>query len=265
MPDNGHEHERKNGNEKPVPMIRRAAFGSPDSSAALTAAGSAYLELAKIALAEPLGTVLSRVARLAQEIVPGVDDASITLIRAGQASTVAFAGNFAVVLDERQYEDRFGPCTDAAATGNTVVIEDTAQGGFYTGFCREARCAGIRRVLSVGMTTVHDAAGALNLYGAGQIGPFGQDARDIAATFAGYASVAVLNAATHAGAPVQVEQMKQAMASRAGIEQAKGILMGQRHCTAEEAFAVLATLSSQSGRTLRDVAFAVVHQASEQR
>jgi AmiR/NasT family two-component response regulator len=61
-----------------------------------------------------------------------------------------------------------------------------------------------------------------------------------------------------AAAQAEVEQMKQAMASRAGIEQAKGVLMSQRHCGPDEAFDVLVKLSSQTNRKLRDVAAAVV-------
>ena len=237
----------------------------PSGSDAMVAAVPAYAELAKIVLGEqPLGVVLTRIAYLAQQLVPGADDASITLIQAGRASSVAFAGKLAARLDERQYEDGFGPCTDAAVTGQSIMIEDTARGDLYPLFCREAHRAGIHHSLSVGMTTVQDTRGALNLYGAGPAGPFDQDARDIAATFAGYAGVAVLNAATHAGALAQVEQMKQAMASRAGIEQAKGILMSQRRCTAEEAFSILVTLSSQSNRKLRDLAADIIRHATHQ-
>ncbi len=58
--------------------------------------------------------------------------------------------------------------------------------------------------------------------------------------------------------------MKTAMALRSGIEQAKGILMSQRRCTADEAFAILVTLSSQANRKLRDVAAAVVQHATGQ-
>lgn len=241
-----------------------ASHGSfRNNSDAMAAAVLAYAELAKIVLGEPLVAVLTRIAQLARDIVPGVDDASITLIQNGRPSTVAFAGELAVALDERQYDDGFGPCTDAAVTGQTIMVEDTARGDVYPGFCRQAHRAGIHHSLSVGMTTVQDTTGALNLYGAGPAGPFDQDARDIATTFAGYAGVAVLNAATHAEALLQVEQMKQAMASRAVIEQAKGILMGQRHCTAEEAFAILVSLSSQTNRKLRDVAAVVVQHATE--
>jgi GAF domain-containing protein len=263
---NEHVHSRP-ADDSTEPVDALASPGpSPRGSDAMAAAVPALAELATIVLGQqPLGLVLTRVAQLAQVLVPGVDDASITLIQAGRPSTVAFAGKLAAVLDERQYEDGFGPCTDAAVTGQIIMVEDTARGDLYPGFSREAHRAGIHHSLSVGMTTVQDVAGALNLYGAGPAGPFDQDARDIATAFAGYAGVAVLNAATHAGALAQIEQMKQAMTSRAGIEQAKGILMNQRRCTPDEAFAILVTLSSQTNRKLRDVAADVVRLSTEQR
>jgi GAF domain-containing protein len=100
----------------------------------MAAAVPAYAQLAKIVLGEqPLGAVLTRVAQRAQQLVPGVDDASITLIQAGWPSTVAFAGKLAARLDECQYEDGFGLCTDAAVTGQTIMIEDTASGDLYPG------------------------------------------------------------------------------------------------------------------------------------
>jgi AmiR/NasT family two-component response regulator len=42
------------------------------------------------------------------------------------------------------------------------------------------------------------------------------------------------------------------------IEQAKGILMAQQSCSADEAFNVLVKLSQQSNRKLREVAQALV-------
>ena len=47
--------------------------------------------------------------------------------------------------------------------------------------------------------------------------------------------------------------MQAAMANRAVIEQAKGIIMGQRRCTPDEAFAILVKLSQDTNRKLRDV------------
>jgi AmiR/NasT family two-component response regulator len=44
------------------------------------------------------------------------------------------------------------------------------------------------------------------------------------------------------------------MASRAVIEQAKGNIMGRRHCTADEAFTILTQVSQRTNRKLREVA-----------
>jgi AmiR/NasT family two-component response regulator len=57
--------------------------------------------------------------------------------------------------------------------------------------------------------------------------------------------------------------MQKAMESRAVIEQAKGIIMGDRRCTAAEAFAILTKLSQDTNRKLRDVAAALVTKAAE--
>jgi AmiR/NasT family two-component response regulator len=60
------------------------------------------------------------------------------------------------------------------------------------------------------------------------------------------------------------EQLQQAMQSRAVIEQAKGILMGQRRCSARDAFDILVRLSQATNRKLRDVAQALVEDATGQ-
>jgi GAF domain-containing protein len=222
------------------------------------AAIPAYTELARIVLGDqPLGAVLSRVAQLAADLVPEVTEASVTVIDHGRARSVAFSGRRAAILDERQYEDGYGPCMDAAVTGEVIVIADTSTDTLYPQFSRAAARAGIRHTLSVGLATmVQGTTGALNLYGTE--GLFGRAAHDVATGFAAYAAVAVSNAAVLAGALDEVEQMRAAMASRAVIEQAKGIIMATRRCSADEAFHVLRDASSRSNRKLRDIAQALV-------
>jgi GAF domain-containing protein len=58
------------------------------------------------------------------------------------------------------------------------------------------------------------------------------------------------------------EDMKRALGSRAVIEQAKGIIMVQKKCSADEAFAHLTALSSTHQRKLRDVARDIVYAAA---
>src|SRR4029079_19676080 len=95
--------------------------------------------------------------------------------------------------------------------------------------------------------------GALNVYGT-RGRPFDADAARLAEPFAGYAAVALANAALYQSTVDLAENLQQAMHSRAVIEQAKGILMGQNRCSADETFAMLSLASQRSNRKLRDAA-----------
>ena len=232
--------------------------GSSDS-----AMSSAYAELSKIILSDQsLTAVLTRIAQMAQALIPGADEVSVTVIGAGRPQTIAFAGDLARVLDERQYAIGAGPCMDAAATGQTIEITDTATDRRYPEFSGAAARAGIGHILSVGMPTLATSTGALNIYGTAAASPFSPEAREAAAGFISYAGVALANAALYAGALQEVAQMKEAMASRAVIEQAKGMIMRDRRCTAEEAFDLLRDTSSHTNRKLRDVAQLIVTEAT---
>ena len=61
---------------------------------------------------------------------------------------------------------------------------------------------------------------------------------------------------------VEVAQLRAAMASRATIEQAKGILMLLTGCTDQAAFDLLAHISGHTHRKLRDVAQVITSSAS---
>jgi GAF domain-containing protein len=221
-----------------------------------------HAELAAIVLSsQPLGAVLRQVARVAVKAIPGADDASVTLIERGRPRTVAFSGQLAVALDERQYEIGFGPCLDAAISGQTLVLDTHHEHVSYPEFSREARRAGIRHVLSIGMPALQHTSSGLNIYCSGPAAAFDPQSLRKAVTFAGYAGVTIINAALYAGAVEEVAQMQEAMASRAGIEQAKGIIMATQHLSADDAFAILVNTSSRTNRKLRDVAADVIAEA----
>ena len=59
------------------------------------------------------------------------------------------------------------------------------------------------------------------------------------------------------------EQLREALSSQPVIEQAKGMVMLLRGCTAAEAFAALIAVSQQSNVKLRDVAAVVVAAGSD--
>jgi GAF domain-containing protein len=214
----------------------------------------AFAELAMIMLGtEPLTAVLQRVADLAVRTIPAIDEASITVMENGKARTAAFTGSLALDLDERQYETGFGPCLDAGASGQTILVDTQDEHSPYPLFTEACRHAGVHHTLSTGLPTTKRLMGGLNLYARSEQ-PIKDSSIELAERFAGYAAVAVANLALHASTAALVTQLQTAMASRAVIEQAKGLIMGQQHCTEQEAFEVLVRASQHQNRKLRDIA-----------
>jgi GAF domain-containing protein len=227
-----------------------------------TDSAAAFAEFGRIKLGETdLHGVLTRVAELAQDTLPGAGEVSITLVRDGRPYTAAYTGEIALQLDERQYEGNAGPCLQAAADKITVSVPDTATDTRWDGWAPKAAAAGVGSVLSVGLPILDSVTGAVNIYGLRRRA-FDDDTVQLAQRFAGYASVALANAHLHDSTANLAQHMQAAMESRAVIEQAKGIIMGDRRCGADEAFAILTKISQDSNRKLRDVAAALVAQVA---
>jgi GAF domain-containing protein len=219
----------------------------------------AFAELGKIVIGtEPLDDTLRQIATLAKDTIEGVKEVSVTLMENDKARTVVFTGRLAVQLDERQYEAGFGPCMDAAVSGQTITVDNQNPAtSAYPEFSAAARRAGIPHIVSVGLPVAQRIIGGLNIYGRGEL-PFEGAAVELAQTFAGYAAVAMANAALYASTADLARQMQTAMQSRAVIEQAKGIIMAREHCTADQAFALIIRGSQTQNIKLRDIAGDIV-------
>ena len=242
-----------------VPVPGSVAAGDVPS---LPMDASVLEDLAMIVLdGAALSLVLQRLSMIAARAIPGAVAVSITVVRDRAASSAGFTGAIAAALDERQYEAGFGPCLHAAATAGEVVVADTAHEAAYPGFAAMAKRHGIGSAVAIGLAVAGPATAAMNVY---RTGPGAADATTMAITtraarvFAAYACVAVSNAAALDAQQSTSTQLGQAMASRAGIEQAKGVLMAQRGIDAQAAFAVLATTSQESNVKLREVAEQVI-------
>ncbi|MBK5305390.1 MAG: GAF and ANTAR domain-containing protein [Frankiaceae bacterium] len=225
-------------------------------------AKAAFDELALLVLSDQtMDGLLHRIAELAQGVVEGASEVSVTLVAMDKATTVASTGPLALALDERQYECDAGPCLDAAQTGDVAHIPDMRQEARWPPFTTAAVEQGALSSLSTPIPMQQYARAALNMYGSTP-DAFGPEAVALAGSFASYAGVALANMHLYESTKTLAEQLQSAMESRAVIEQAKGVLMGQRRCTADEAFDILVKLSQQSNRKLRDVAQALVDSAS---
>src|SRR4051794_11244270 len=99
---------------------------------------NAFAELALVVAADPPEQTLHRIAELAKQTLGGVEDVSLTVIEGGHPRSVVFTGPLAVDLDERQYELGFGPCLDAAKSGQTIIVDTRGEDSPYREFAQVA-------------------------------------------------------------------------------------------------------------------------------
>lgn len=215
---------------------------------------TALAQLAGIVLAEPhLPAALARVAQLAVSVVPGCDGSSVTMRGDGQPAATAADSDWSRRLDERQYAEQEGPCLDCLREGSVMRVRDIGSDSRFPSYGPRAAACGAASVLSLPLAGDGRTVGALNLYSRKA------DAFDSAALAAGeilvaHASLAVQTAAAYYTHRDLADQMREAITSRAVIEQAKGVLVAQRKCTPDAAFELLVAASQRNNTKLREVA-----------
>ncbi|MCW2695218.1 MAG: Antitermination regulator [Modestobacter sp.] len=213
-----------------------------------------HRELARVVLpGRELREVLDQVVGIARRALPGSEATSITLIRDERTFTAAFDGQLAMDADELQYQRGYGPCLDAGRAGSLFVITDMRTETRWPDYARHAAELGVRSSLSVPLPFQGATIGALNNY-ARTPDAFGATDLQLGEEVAAFVAIAVGNAEAADRATADVANMRQAMASRSVIEQAKGILMERYKVTAEQAFTLLTHASQRSNIKLREIA-----------
>lgn len=205
--------------------------------------------------------VLQRACEVTKQTVAGADEVSVTLIEEGKPRTAASSGELALRVDESQYRAGYGPCLDAARNGEPVVVPDLTTEERWPDYVPAALEAGVAASVSVPLAADRGVVGALNIYARSQEAVHPGSVQ-VAVDLAKYAGIVLTNADRFYTAEALASQMQHAMETRAVIEQAKGVLMAQHRCDADEAFARLVKMSQESHQKLRDVATALVRFAS---
>jgi GAF domain-containing protein len=205
-----------------------------------------------------LQEVLSEITDIARRNIPGAVSTSITLVRDDRGFTAAHAGEMALAADELQYEKGYGPCLDAGR-GNVVLrVDDMRTETRWPDYAAKVQAEGVRSSLSVPLPYQGTSIGALNNYSTEPAAFATPESLAAALEAAETIAVVVSNADAHAQLGEQARNMRLAMDSRAVIEQAKGVLMAQRHIDADAAFDVLREASQRYNRKLRDIAHGIV-------
>ncbi|MFC7956532.1 GAF and ANTAR domain-containing protein [Rhodococcoides kroppenstedtii] len=207
------------------------------------------------ALADMLSTITdvdATVERICLDAVDSIDDAeaaAVTVVRDGVPATICSTDDAVLAVDGAQYETGEGPCLEAIAT-QSLVVANASTADRWPAFARRSADSGYRSFLSAPLAIDADYSGALNLYSSQ---PDAFSTVDAAAMRI-YVSVAVtaLGAARRAsGAQAQVKRLLGAMESRAGIEQAKGIVMVMLNVTDEKAFDLIKWRSQETNTAVR--------------
>ena len=207
----------------------------------------------------PLGVTLDRIAVVARDAVASATAAGITLLdQRERPTTKVWTDELSPAIDQAQYTDGTGPCIDAYREGRVIRVDDTqAVADRWGRYSAAAAEHGIRSTLSLPLGAAGDTFGALNLYASREGGFDAIDEAD-AQMFATQVSVVLANARAYWDAFDLAQGLRQAMDSRAVIEQAKGKIMGANGCTPGEAFDLLVKASQRENVKLRDVARRII-------
>jgi putative methionine-R-sulfoxide reductase with GAF domain len=215
----------------------------------------ARLETGRLGL---LGT-LTRVAELAVQALPEADGAGLTLLEENRPDTLVATADFVSEVDTIQYGIGQGPCISAAAEARTMQSNSLGGDGRWPQFGAKVSRLNVHSALSLPLVTGDGVVGAMNIYARAK-GAFSPRTVGLGELFAAPAAIAVRNAAVLAHANRLAEQLQLALESRAVIDQAIGVLMGSRGCSADEALAALRSESQSRHQKLNVVAQTVVDQ-----
>ena len=223
-----------------------------------------WRDLSQVVLVDrSLEDVLGEVTDIAARGIPGAESTSITLVRGDRAFTAAHTGEMALVADELQYEQGYGPCMDAGRAGVVLRIDDTRTEQRWPDYVPRVLEVGVRSSLSVPLPYQGSTIGALNIYSTRPQAFSSAESEEAATAVAEAVAVAVVNADAHDRLAEHARNMRVAMESRAVIEQAKGVLMAQRGVDAEQACDILRDASQRYNRKLRDIAAGIVATTTE--
>ena len=229
-------------------VARSAATLSVERLAALvTAMGGSISD------EDHLVVVLQRAVEIAHEAIDGADSCGITIVSGGRTFTAVHTDARTLQVDAHQYEIGEGPCLHAATTGETVRVDVDSADARWPQFIAAAKEEGVRSFLAAPLYTPSERFGSLNIYGRRPDAFTEQDEAVVDALTAALAR-AIGDYARFRHARDLADGLREALESRAPIEQAKGMLMAIHRIDADAAFQMLAENSQRSNRKLRVVA-----------
>lgn len=219
-----------------------------------------FAELTRALLtAGSVADVLARVVAAARRVLPAADLISVTLRdENGEFHTPVETGPAGSEIDQAQYRSGAGPCVESARPDGPALAysADLRADDRWPEFAAAAVRYGYHSILACSLVPDVEPPrlpGALNVY-AGPASAFTPADQDRLLLLSTHASLALATCSATSAAALQEAQLRQAVASRDVIGQAKGILMARRGLSADEAFDVLRRTSQDLNVKLVELA-----------
>lgn len=186
-------------------------------------------------------------------------ECAVTLKLRRKPTTVAGSSQRAVELDQVEQSVGDGPCIKALREMSPVIVDDVATDPRWPELTRQLAEANVRSSLGVPLEISNEASVALNFF-ASKPGMFTANVYKKALGFAAAAHNTLHLSVRLDTAQSRADNLEAAMQSRTAINLACGVIMAQNRCSQAEAMDILAKVSSNRNRKLRDVAAELIEQ-----
>ena len=213
------------------------------------------------------GDLLASLGRVvaATRAVVGVDGTGLTLVHEdGQPRWVAVSDAAMELLEQIQHDFGEGPCLAAFAEDRVVAVEDLGSERVWDRIAAVVGQLRVRGVLSVPVRLADQPVGTLDVY-VTQARVWSTSEVEALGALAVVTAELVSTGVELASREVEVAQLRQALANRVWIEQAKGVLAVTRGVDPDQAFQQLRRRARSSSRKLVDLAQEVVQEAQRER
>lgn len=204
--------------------------------------------------------LLRSITQFCADLLPPVDYASVTIHRAGAYSTVAMSSEIALAVDEAQYADDSGPCLDSIRTGTPVSAPEIDATVPWPRFREAALRLGLRASLSLPLFAGRGTPiAALNLYGHDKaaMAPLSAAILDLYDRPPEGGDTSHLDS-LGPGAHQLLDGLEGALAVRATIQRAIGVIIAQDTTNADLAYTILRSRAAETASSLAATAESVL-------
>lgn len=183
----------------------------------------------------------------------------MSLVSDGRLSFATASLEEIAALERAQEEGQAGPGVDAFRSKTALLIPDISKhAAQWPYLAHVAASSGIVAVAAIPLAIDAHDLGALDLYDTRRRDWTGDEA-EVAELLAALAAGYLANSTRLGHARTTADQLQEALDSRVVIEQAKGVIAGERGISVDEAFDIIRAHARKRGAPMRDVANAIVH------